>query len=95
MLVLTRRLGEIIRIGDNTKITVLEVRAGQVKLGIDAPPEVKVHREEIYARIQEAARRATQAKTGELNPGISHPPSIAPPKRRPTLGLVRDDRKIR
>jgi carbon storage regulator len=58
MLVLTRKLGENIRIGDNVKITVLEVRSGQVKLGIEAPPEVKVHREEIYARIQEENRRA-------------------------------------
>ena len=58
MLVLTRKLGENIRIGDSVKITVLEVRSGQVKLGIEAPPEVKVHREEIYVRIQEENRRA-------------------------------------
>ncbi len=58
MLVLTRKLGENIRIGDSVTITVLEVRSGQVKLGIKAPPEVKVHREEIYARIQEERRRA-------------------------------------
>jgi len=58
MLVLTRKLGENIRIGDTVKITVLEVRSGQVTLGIEAPPEVKVHREEIYARIQEENRRA-------------------------------------
>lgn len=57
MLVLTRKLGENIRIGDSVKITVLEVRSGQVKLGIEAPPEVKVHREEIYARIQEETRK--------------------------------------
>jgi len=62
MLVLTRKLGENIRIGDSVKITVLEVRSGQVKLGIEAPPEVKVHREEIYARIQEENRRAQQWK---------------------------------
>ncbi len=64
MLVLTRKLGENIRIGDSIKITVLEVRSGQVKLGIDAPPEVKVHREEIYVRIQEENRRA-QGRRGE------------------------------
>ena len=62
MLVLTRKLGENIRIGDSVKITVLEVRSGQVKLGIEAPPEVKVHREEIYARIQEENRRAQHWK---------------------------------
>ena len=64
MLVLTRKLGENIRIGDSVKITVLEVRSGQVKLGIEAPPEVKVHREEIYARIQEENRRAQRTKAG-------------------------------
>jgi len=67
MLVLTRKLGENIRIGDSIKITVLEVRSGQVKLGIDAPPEVKVHREEIYARIQEENRRA-QNRRAEGSP---------------------------
>src|SRR5262249_13349887 len=60
MLVLTRKLGENIRIGDAVKITVLEVRSGQVKLGIEAPPEVKVHREEIYARIQQEKKEAAQ-----------------------------------
>ena len=68
MLVLTRKLGENIRIGDSVKITVLEVRSGQVKLGIEAPPEVKVHREEIYARIQEENRRAQQGKPAEPGP---------------------------
>jgi carbon storage regulator len=72
MLVLTRKLGENIRIGDSVKITVLEVRSGQVKLGIEAPPEIKVHREEIYARIQEENRRA-QGK-GET-PGPARDPN--------------------
>ena len=62
MLVLTRKLGENIRIGDVIKITILKVRSGQVKLDIDAPPEIKVHREEIYARIQEENRRAQQER---------------------------------
>ena len=69
MLVLTRKLGENIRIGDSVKITVLEVRSGQVKLGIEAPPEVKVHREEIYARIQEENRRAQRWKGDEPEGG--------------------------
>jgi len=70
MLVLTRKLGENIRIGDSVKITVLQVRSGQVKLGIEAPPEIKVHRDEIYARIQEENRRALRGKTegGEGDP---------------------------
>jgi carbon storage regulator len=75
MLVLTRKLGENIRIGDTVKITVLEVRSGQVKLGIDAPPEVKVHREEIYARIQEENRRAQQSKSE----GHPEPPTTRGP----------------
>jgi carbon storage regulator len=85
MLVLTRKLGENIRIGDSVKITVLEVRSGQVKLGIEAPPEVKVHREEIYARIQEENRRAQR-----LNKVGSGPESPAAPdndkKDRPAPG---------
>src|SRR5205823_10666788 len=68
MLVLTRKLGENIRIGDAVKITVLEVRSGQVKLGIEAPPEVKVHREESYARIQQEKKDAAQRPTG-TDPG--------------------------
>ena len=52
MLILTRKLGENIRIGDKIKIIVLDVKGGQVKLGIDAPPNVAVHREEIYERIR-------------------------------------------
>ena len=62
MLLLTRQLGEKIRIGDDVKITIVEVKGNHVKLGIDAPPSVKVHREEIYERIQEENRRAQAAK---------------------------------
>lgn len=58
MLVLTRRPGENIRIGDNIVITVLKIGPGQVKIGVDAPASVVVHREEIFERIQEANRRA-------------------------------------
>jgi carbon storage regulator len=59
MLILTRKLGENIRIGDKIKITILDVKGGQVKLGIDAPPHIAVHREEIYERIREENRRAS------------------------------------
>jgi carbon storage regulator len=62
MLLLTRKLGENIRIGDDVKITIVEVKGNHVKLGIDAPPSVKVHREEIYERIQEENRRAKAVK---------------------------------
>lgn len=52
MLILTRRLGETLMIGDNVTVTVLETKGGQVRIGIDAPKEVSVHREEIYKKIQ-------------------------------------------
>lgn len=53
MLVLSRRLGETLIIGDDIKITVLGISGNQVRLGIAAPKEVTVHREEVYRRIQE------------------------------------------
>jgi carbon storage regulator len=59
MLILTRKLGENIRIGENIKITILDVKGGQVKLGIDAPPHIAVHREEIYEKIRDENRRAS------------------------------------
>jgi carbon storage regulator len=60
MLVLTRRRGEGVTIGPNIRIVVLGVRGGQVKLGIEAPPAVEVHRDEVYARIQEENKMAAE-----------------------------------
>ena len=51
MLVLSRRADESLFIGDDVKITVLDIRGGQVRLGITAPESIKVHREEVYNRI--------------------------------------------
>ena len=52
MLILTRRAGESLMIGEDVSITVLGVKGNQVRIGIDAPKDVAVHREEIYDRIQ-------------------------------------------
>jgi carbon storage regulator len=52
MLILTRRVGETLMIGDNITINVLGVKGNQVRLGIDAPKEIPVHREEIFNKIQ-------------------------------------------
>lgn len=53
MLILSRKLGESIHVGDSVTVTVLGVARGQVKIGIEAPKELGVHREEIYRRIQD------------------------------------------
>ena len=53
MLILTRKVGESLLIGDDVSITILNIRGNQVKIGVQAPKDVSVHREEIYQRIQQ------------------------------------------
>lgn len=54
MLILTRRVGETINIGDEVTVTVLGIKGNQARIGVNAPKEVSVHREEIYRRIKES-----------------------------------------
>ncbi len=71
MLILTRKVGEMIRIGDAVTVRVLEVRGSQVRLGVDAPAEVRIFREEVYRAIQDgddaphASPRAADAPNGQ------------------------------
>lgn len=74
MLVLSRQRDESIIIGDNIVITVVDVRGDKVRLGIDAPVEISVHRREVYEAIQRENRRAAEVGTQEARKleGDSH-----------------------
>ena len=74
MLILTRRVGETVMIGDDVTITVLGVKGNQVRIGINAPKHIAVHREEIYERIKREQQAA--ATNGEAPKPV---PSFAPP----------------
>jgi carbon storage regulator len=67
MLVLTRKAGEGIIIGDDIRITVVELKGGGVRIGIDAPREMKVHRQEVFDRIKQENKEATQWDIADLN----------------------------
>ena len=62
MLILTRRISESVIIGDNVKVTVLGVKGNQIRIGIEAPKDVSIHREEIYERIQKEKLAKSQGK---------------------------------
>jgi carbon storage regulator len=58
MLILTRRIGETLMVGDRITVTVIAVKGNQVRLGISAPRDVEVHREEIYDRVQKEKKKS-------------------------------------
>jgi carbon storage regulator len=73
MLILTRRVGETVMIGDDVSITVLGVKGNQVRVGFSAPKQVAVHREEIYERIQaEKLANITEARIAHFSSAIVH-----------------------
>lgn len=80
MLILARRVGESIIIGDRIEISVVDLKGDQVKLGISAPKEVKVYRREVYEAIQEENRRAAGASPEKLPPidALDGPPHRLP-----------------
>jgi carbon storage regulator len=67
MLILTRKLGEKINIGDDITVTLLEIKGAQVKLGIDAPKRICIHRNEIYEKIREENLRSSNISDSDLS----------------------------
>jgi carbon storage regulator len=73
MLILTRKVGELIRIGDTVTVRVLEVRGSQVRLGIEAPSDVRIFREEVYRAMQDGPADAVPPGAAKAN-GNRKPP---------------------
>jgi carbon storage regulator len=71
MLILTRKIGECIAIGDQIKVYVVDIRGKQVRLGIEAPAKAPVHREEIYQKIMEENRLAAQIGVADFEQILS------------------------
>ena len=67
MLILTRKLGEKIAIGDDITITLVEIRGAQVKLGIEAPKHVEIHRQEVYERIRQENLNSSGINDSDLS----------------------------
>jgi carbon storage regulator len=84
VLVLSRRAGESVVIADDVVVTVLEVRGDVIRLGIDAPRHVRVHREEVYREVQRANQAAAAAAAEDVDLGALLPPREAEPPGAPS-----------
>jgi carbon storage regulator len=99
MLILARRINETIVIGDDIRVSVIDIKGDQVKLGIQAPRHVKVYRQEVYEAIQEenrqAARSAAARTAAQTLPSLTRPPSEnrteQEPQHEPESEVKKDD----
>lgn len=91
MLILTRRINETLIIGDDVKITVLNIQGNQVRIGIDAPKSVSVHREEIYNKIQEE-----KGVTPDVAPNVAwiEPEQEITSNSKPVTIVIKKSRKV-
>ena len=71
MLILTRRVGESLRIGDEVSVTVLGIKGSQVRIGVNAPKSISVHREEVYARINEESSKNSDDSAKNSNKNVN------------------------
>lgn len=83
MLVLSRKINQAIMVGDNVRIVIVAVERDQVKIGIEAPRDIPVHRSEVYEEIQRANRQAVEAAPAvtPASPAVTAPLSQSRPKR--------------
>ena len=87
MLILTRQVGEALKIGDSTEVRVLSINENQVRIGVDAPRDIEVHREEIYKRIKQGLKKNDKPEESAARDDPPHKgPSVAyRRRRRPSL----------